>query len=59
MVSMEDLDNTVNKINESIKSFYDDVCKSVDCQQDKDLCVDCWNGDKYKSPDQIDPRENR
>lgn len=59
MVTMEDLDNTVNKINESIKSFYDDVCKSVDCQQDKDNCPDCCNGDKYKSPDLINPKEDR
>lgn len=56
---MEDLDNTVKEINESIKSFYDDVCKSVDCQQDKDNCPDCCNGDKYKSPDLINPKEDR
>jgi hypothetical protein len=28
-----------------------------DCMKDKDFCPDCCDGDSYKSPDQIDPRE--
>ncbi len=34
-------------------------CHRDDCQQDKDNCVDCFGGDKYKSPDQPDMREDR
>ncbi len=36
-----------------------DNCNKDDCQQDHDLCVDCVDGSKYRSPDQPDLKENK
>ena len=59
MATLESLDGIVGQIKENIKelSTYESAC--YDCQRDKDLCPDCDMGDKYLSPDQIDPKENR
>ena len=35
------------------------ICDRDDCQQDKDKCCDCWLHDLYKSPDQMDYREDK
>jgi hypothetical protein len=35
------------------------LCSADDCQQDKDRCPDCYEGNLYLSPDIIDIREDR
>lgn len=37
--------------------IFENLCD--DCQQDKDRCVDCFEGELYKSPDLPNPKEDK